>query len=209
MNRGAIAIAGAAIAVVSFAIGRATAPGTPVLSVQRVARVVLPGKTAPNPPDDALRVCETKLALAEGILRAQEHDKVGDPVPFPDDLPEQFRPDAFEEAVRRALDKCAPAGGLALHHVDCSEYPCMVFFRQDRGSYNHAAESLGQCALWKEQFGPSATSGNGHFMTDAGIVEYSYASPMPDDQWWGDENLGKRVGLRGDSGREQLMADVV
>ncbi len=208
MNRGAIAIAAAAIATVSFAIGRATVPPPRRASPERTRPISSAlEKREPEPTGDALRQCETKLSLAEGILRAQEHEKIGDPVPFPDDLPEHYRPEGFEDAVRHVLDECAPTS-VALHHVDCSEYPCMVFFRQPRGSYNHAMESLGECTLWTEQFGRSATSGNNHFITDAGIVEYSYASPMPGDQWLGDENLGKRVELRAESGREQLMADV-
>ena len=205
MRRVAAASAFVAIAVVSFAVGRKSAPGAVVERTAPVVPVVSERK-APDRSDDALRECESRVALAEGLLRAQEHEKVGDRVPFPDDLPPQYTPAGFEDAVRRALAAC-PSSGLEVRRVDCSEFPCMMFFGQARGSYNHAIEGFSKCDAWREQFpGQWLGGGNDLFMTDHGIVEYSYAAPAPED-FVSDENVGKRQSLRATEGRSQMMAD--
>jgi hypothetical protein len=206
MNRAAIAIAGAAIAVVSFAIGRGTAPPARAPALQRAESMGLArDQPATDCSDDALRACERKLALAEAVFRSQEHDKVGDPVPFPDGLAPQYTPDGFEDAVRAALADCDSP--LELGHVDCSEFPCLAFFRPGAVSYGHQADALWKCDAWSEQFSSSAGGGNDMFMTANGMVEYTYISPTPGVVAF-DENLGKRLRARGTDGKAQVMADV-
>src|SRR4029077_4055585 len=56
-------------------------------------------------------------------------------------------------------------------------------------------------------FSSTAGGGNNMLMTDAGLVEYSYISPTPTAMAF-DENAGKRVALRGDEGKAELMAEV-
>jgi hypothetical protein len=171
MNRVAIAIAGAAVAVVSFAIGRATRPTTPARVAERTKPVVYAREVPePDPADDALRECETKLSLAEGILRAQEHEKLGDPVPFPADLPPQYRPEGFEHAIRAALAACDRLGDVELSHVDCSEFPCLAFFRPAPPSYGHQLDALWKCDALNDEFSSEAGGGNNMLMTDAGLV---------------------------------------
>ncbi len=137
MRRMAIVVGCAAIAVASFTIGRATAPTAPAPIVRAtVPSVPAVGRSKATRPDDALQVCERRLALAEGVLRAKERAEIGDPVPFPDGVPPQYTPDGFASALNEALEAC-PGTGLALAHVDCSEFPCMAFFTQPRGRMNH------------------------------------------------------------------------
>ena len=211
MNRVAVAIAGAAIAVAAFMVGRATVPNAPVPVAHRAARIVVPGKPALVPPDDALRECETKLAFAQGVLHAQEHAKIGDPVPFPEDLPLQYTPAGFEDAVRDAMRLC-PDSGLHLARVDCSEYPCMAFFTQPEHAWNHALDDLRGCDAWRDRFGKGGGQGNSSFMTDGGIVEYSMVSVAtvdPDANWFDhDENASTRWTNRYEQGKEALMAEL-
>jgi hypothetical protein len=187
-------------------VGRTTAPNAPVSAVQRAA---MPGKPEADPPDDALRECEAKLAFASGILRAQEHEKIGDPVPFPDGLAPQYGPEGFEDAVSEAMRAC-PDSGLHLARVDCSEYPCMAFFTQPENSWNHAIEDLRSCAAWRDQFGKMGGQANDSFMTDDGVVEFSMASVSAEQELgeMGDQNSTTRWTNRLDQGKQALMAEL-
>jgi hypothetical protein len=193
----------------AFALGRASAPVPPTLNTQPLVRSArgVPTEPALDEPDDELRECQTRLALAQGVLEAQEHEKVGDPVPFPDDLPPQYRPDGFEDAVRRVLDACA-ATGLELGHVDCTEFPCIAFFRPSAVSYGQQIRALGSCDGWQRVFERWSGGSNDLFMTDDGVMEYSYTAPTPDGVELDPQNEFKRFVLRGTAGAEQLMADV-
>jgi len=143
------------------------------------------------------------LALAVGILESQERERTGTPVTFPPDVPRQYTPEGFESAVREALAAC-PDAGVAFAHVDCSEFPCLAFFSQPSGTYNHGADRLQECSSWTDRFEASGQA-NSRFMTDEGLREYSMLSPRPSGAV-SDENAGKRWQARLQQGEEELMA---
>jgi len=206
MNRRAIASAGVAIAAVSFAMGRATVPAAPEAAVERAKPIVFaPDQPANDPSEDALRACETKLALAEAVFRAQEHDKVGDPVPFPDGLAPQYTPEGFEDAVRDTMRAC-PRPARRLARVDCNEFPCMAFFVHDQGADE---EDVSPCERWTELFGPMGGMATDQFVTKDGLVGFSMQSVAPiDAEPSFDPNNQLRWTKRLEEGKAQLMADV-
>ena len=208
MSRVAIAIAAAALAVVSFAIGRATVSAVPAPAVERFRPVFSAREVAEfDPPDDALRVCETKLALAEAVFRAQEHEKVGDPVPFPDGLAPQYRPDGFEDAVRDTMRAC-PRPARRLARIDCNEFPCMAFFVHDQGADDQNVE-IPPCDRWTELFGKVGGMASDQFITDNGLVGFSMQSVAPIEvEPSFDANNQLRWTKRLEEGKAQLMAEV-
>lgn len=77
--------------------------------------------------DENARLKE-KLARALSELRAFEHEemkKAGDAVPWPKDVPEEFR----EEGVKRAIQDAIRAAGLKgeIASIDCTEFPCAAY----------------------------------------------------------------------------------
>ncbi len=152
--------------------------------------------------EDDLATCEQQLEFASGVISAQIEEKVGTPVPFPDDIPRQYTADGFEAAVRSALAQCDTVG-LEIARIDCSEFPCMAYFSQPEGTYNHGAGALRECDGWRSHFNSGGQS-NAGFMTDNGYVEYSMLSPYPIsvDR---DENASTRWSARLEEGRAWLM----
>ncbi len=172
---------------------RSAAPGTVV--EQESAPVVASSA-------DALAACEKQLALVTSIMDAQVTERVGTPVSFPDDLPEPYTYAGFEPAVRNAVESCDSS--LELAHIDCSEFPCMAFFSQPRGSMNHAVGALRACHVWRQTFRDHGGQANSRFMTDEGLVEYSVAVPRPADSDF-DDNASKRWHSRLEEGEAALM----
>lgn len=142
------------------------------------------------------------LALASEIIDAGMREHTGAPEVFPPDLLPQYTADGFEAAVLGAMEDC-PDISVALVHVECSEFPCMAFFSQPLGTYNHALGALLSCAAWRNSF-DSSGSANASFMTEGGPVEYSMAAPRPTGFDF-DDNAQIRWKYRYDQGRAFLM----
>jgi hypothetical protein len=197
--------------IAAFLIGRWSAPSPapaspsqPALSAERPPQPII--ERSPALPDtsceEELAATKQRLALAEGIIDAQIEAQTGTPVAFPEDLEPQYTPEGFEQAVREAMEDC-PDIEVELAFTDCSEFPCMAYFSQPEGGYNHAIGKLRSCASWRERFDMGGQA-NHSFMTDAGKVEYSMASPRPPG-WTGDDNDNTRWSFRLEQGRAQLM----
>lgn len=189
--------------LLGFVLGRASVePPAPVSTPQPAPRVAVREIPARHADDDALTECRQQLAVASGLLLAQERAKLGDPVAFPADVPPQYRSDRFEQEVRDALADC-PDAELELAHVDCSEFPCMAFFAQPEGSMAHAVYALRRCDAWKERFEGSNMS-TARFRTTDGYREWSMVGPSPDSEVT-TENKSVRWNLRRDEGKQVLM----
>lgn len=140
------------------------------------------GRTAGPPPavdacppcdDGDLASCQQQLAVATGILDAQQREAVGTPVPFPDDLPDAYRPETFEANVRRGLQEC-PGTGLELAFVDCSEYPCFAWFGGDD------VWALRRCPWWAERYtNPAIDQASGSLITATGERRYTGLGERP------------------------------
>ncbi len=108
MSRGATIILASLALAIGFAAGRGTAPRPDAAPAPPAASRVATDAPRPAPiPDDrceeALAAAEQRLALATGIIDAQVAERSGEPVPFPEDLPDQYLPGGFEAAVLHAL----------------------------------------------------------------------------------------------------------
>ncbi len=103
---------------------------------QRVVRVADGPAPASGAPAGAATSTEEELArlraenealrfenaLVKGNLTAHE----GQPMAWPDDLPERLRPDGFAAMVEAAV---ADVEGVELVEVDCAEFPCIGVLR--------------------------------------------------------------------------------
>jgi hypothetical protein len=140
------------------------------------------------------------------VLDAQERERVGVPVPFPEGLPPIYTAAGFEGAVRQALAEC-PDAEVRLAKVDCSEYPCFALFSQPRGGMNHSVDGLARCPGWTSRFtNPMHGQANSSFMTDDGPAEWSLLAPTPEGVEDADpENAGKRWEVRRDEAVQALM----
>jgi hypothetical protein len=79
----------------------------------------------PEPTDPHVRELTVAIGLATERLRgirAALRDIVGDPVPFPDDLPEAYRP----EGVRALAAEALSDPKFQVLGVHCEEYPCLI-----------------------------------------------------------------------------------
>jgi hypothetical protein len=194
----------------AFAIGRATAP----VPVAKPMAPIAPRDAAARLPDgssdDSLQDCKRRLAFAQRVLEANEQPPYEGPVPFPDDLGPEFRPEGFDNAVNKVLQSC-PDLELHLSHADCSEYPCMAFFTQPEGSWNQAVDELRACDAWQSTFGRTGGTANGSFMTDHGVVEYGMLAGNPydeNDPPARDNNAWTRFMDRVDQGKQRLMTQL-
>jgi hypothetical protein len=86
---------------------------------------VILARSCPEEVVTRVRVAEAQRTFHEEqlrALRAEEMAIMGAPAPFPEDLPQAFRPDNVERELARLLDS-------RVHRVaasDCDEYPCLV-----------------------------------------------------------------------------------
>lgn len=192
MKRVAVAVGCVLLAAALYIAVRPPAPTETPVATRAERRIVK--RIHRDAPNDA---------LAGAAPDARERAEVGTPVPFPDHLPPQYRPEGFEAAVNAALEAC-PDRTLDLVHIDCTEFPCMAFFMKDGRWNNQAMNELRACEGWSSRFegGGQASSG---FMTDEGFVEYSMASPAPPGSNF-DENATKRWDARRTQGEGDLMA---
>ncbi len=207
MKRVLIASIAALALAFGFVLGRASAPhpelptaDTPEPTDRTVVQRV--EVAAGTDCEDELAALQQRLELAEGIIDAQITAQVGTPQPFPDELEPQYREDGFEAAVLEALEDC-PEAGIELAFVDCAEFPCMAFFSQPSGRYNHGVATLRNCESWRASFDGGGQA-NGNFMTDKGVMEYSLASPRPSGTRW-DDDAGARWTYRMEEGKRRLM----
>lgn len=94
----------------------------------------------------ALRICEQGAAsLYEEVY--------GKPRKWDADVPDEFRPEAFEKRVRDAVARCTPS--FDLEDIDCSEPPCLAVLRENEGgNWN---DFVNECVEWYEAYGNSVT----------------------------------------------------
>lgn len=99
----------------------------------RVVRVQVPEGSDPAQREQVLvdeigrlRAELEAAKLGRDLTRGQLETHQGTPQPWPDDLPDVYRQDAFEAAVEEAL-KEQPFGDLEV--LDCSEFPCFAVIR--------------------------------------------------------------------------------
>lgn len=73
-----------------------------------------------------LRAKLAEVEFTHAVARGQLLAEQGEPLPWPEDLAEYLRPDAFETMIR---ENVATIPGLTVHSIDCSEFPCIAALR--------------------------------------------------------------------------------
>lgn len=71
-------------------------------------------------------------------------------VDFPQDGPDQLRPDGFHRLLEQVMEQCKDQG-LSLRDVDCSEYPCVAWTQWNTAANNRF--DLSRCKPWHDAFG--------------------------------------------------------
>jgi len=143
---------------VGFAIGRLVAPDREAAEEQ----VVDAGKEGTSTGETVAAASflqqrvthlEDELARQQQHKAALAHELFGDPIPWPERIPEQYRTAVFEENVRSALEACAADIGIA--GFECDEPPCLAMFR---GGEEGWLEKLVQsCPSWIDVYGNTAS----------------------------------------------------
>lgn len=150
--------------------------------------------------NDALTECRNTLDATEAFVEMQERERLGQPTPFPDELPEAFRPETFEANVEQAVEAC---GVSPPEMVECTEYPCYVVF-----AGLESRNQLKSCEWWNARYPqPGITYASGSIFTESGqrhyelIGEWAPGVPIP----MGSDNYGKRFQHRREELRLELM----
>ena len=95
-----------------------------------------PARIAPQPPAE-----ESFRAASPGMGPDQ-------PLPFPNNAPEQYTPKGFEKVAFQAAKDCGM--GLEVIAVDCSEFPCIAWTKATDSTVTHF--SMEGCGPWAEAF---------------------------------------------------------
>jgi hypothetical protein len=181
-------------------------PERPPATRVRVAR-----SAGADPSDPATLQAENAALRAElaatharaAMLSGQLHTYQGEPQPWTDDIPEAFRPDAFEAAIRRALGELG--NPEALVSLDCSEYPCLALFSLPDGDTRERAGAIAEAvgAEFPEDANASMrvskSDDDGAVTTLAGL---SLTPPGDDPR---DDEIQARLGHRMESAVEGLV----
>lgn len=150
--------------------------------------------------NDGLRL-QSKMAIGQA-----EHYE-GVPQPWSDDVPASFRPDAFTDAMREAVEGIEDA---ELLDVDCEEFPCVAVIRSttDREDWARAideglpdAGALGFEGEVGKSIWAHGTRG------DEGEVRLAGVAFVPKDQY--DEDAHQRTDFRTGQLLEDISGDVL
>ncbi len=168
------------VLVVGFAIGRLVAPDREAVEEQD-GDAGEEGNATGEPVAAASFLQQRVTSLEDELVRQQQHkaalarELFGDPIPWPETVPERYRAAIFEENVRSALEACAAGVGIA--GFECDEPPCLAMFRG--GEEGWWEELVQSCPDWIDAYGNTASITGG--MVDcpgSGTERYSILGPM-------------------------------
>ncbi len=166
----------------------AVAPAAPAPS--KVVKVLREDCDCPEPEEQVTR-CEREVALRDRVIESLERDLYGEPIRWPEELPERFAPEFFEREVPRILEECGARESLV--DIDCEEPPCIVMLRP-----GEEMSSLSQCAAWNDTYGATVSMAMGKVECMDGSEE-RYVSMSPYWEGLGEqeqENYATRMGAR-------------
>jgi hypothetical protein len=131
------------------------------------------------------RRCAAAVAERLAEIDAVRRTAYGDPVPFPDDLDPEFRPDAVQARARAVATECGDTG-VKLLDIDCSEFPCLMVWDVSRMSHDWDGGWLGidrTCPTWSSAYDSRDIEGSAELLKDANGTDLSIAviAPYPRD----------------------------
>jgi len=116
-------------------------------------------KPGPEPRPDPAPPALRSLTPAEKVRRRHAAEDALDimldgptepePIEWPNDVPEAYRPENFRKTVLQILNDCSVPAELV--KVECDEPPCIAALRL--GDEPAEREILGDCPLWQETYG--------------------------------------------------------
>lgn len=126
-----------------------------------------PGTVAADGDLQALRdrvgELENELKMARAATELYERELFGDPIPWPETIPEPFQPGVFQRAMQDVMQDCE----AELVGFECDEPPCIAMLRNDDPGY--LGPLVERCLGWVEQFGDRSSGlhtnidcGDGH-----------------------------------------------
>jgi len=140
---------------------------------------------------------ENELRMARAAKELYERELFGDPIAWPETIPEEFQPGVFQRAVQEAMEDCE----AALVGFECEEPPCIALLRNDDPEFSGPFTE--RCPGWVEQFGDRSSGMHTHIDCGDGRSERVHmVSPSPYGTLIDDEddeartNYGKRRRLR-------------
>ncbi len=142
-------------------------------------------------PEEGLTRCEREVALRDRVIESLERDLYGEPIDWPEEVPERFDPAFFEREVPRILEDCGASESLV--EIDCEEPPCIVMLRP-----GEEMSLLSQCAAWNDTYGSTISMATGKVDCPSGTEE-RYVSMSPYWEGLGEqeqENYATRMGAR-------------
>ena len=99
---------------------------------------------------------EQQLAFQSFVLDSVRAQREGKPLQWTDSVPDRYRKEAVEKAVRDSLDQCHVDADFM--GIDCSEPPCIAQIRPRAEDPQQAwLSSLMACAPWKDLYGEAAS----------------------------------------------------
>ncbi len=165
---------------VGFAIGRLVAPEREAEEGPAGDAGASQDKTVATPSFLQQRV----TSLEEDLARQQQHKAVlareiyGDPLAWPETLPERYRTTIFEENVRSAVTACA--AGVEIAGFECDEPPCLAMFRG--GEEGWWEELVHSCPGWIGVYGSDTSVIDGWVNCQGGRTErYAILGPVAPD----------------------------
>ncbi len=111
---------------------------------------------------EALRLAENQCQRREEAWEMEKSLLVGVPISWNSpNIPESLHPDAVGDSLQKALRECTNISG-AQFHLDCSEFPCMLWARPNNGGSplvegNDPIETLSSCGAWNYRRGLMST----------------------------------------------------
>jgi anti-sigma factor RsiW len=151
---------------------------------------------------DQLESARIRGTLTRGQLESHE----GVPQPWPEELSEVYRPEAFEAALEAALEE-VPFGDLEV--LDCSEYPCVAVVRSHKTGDDWRAPLDDITQLLKDAAEGDRTGVIQH-LSGVGIngQEHRFAGlSVGPDGMGEDPDLLQRAGFRIESAIEGLLEE--
>lgn len=131
--------------------------------------------TAPSFMQQRVNSLEDELALQQQRRATLGRALFGDPIPWPEAIPELYRTAAFEANVGSALEACA--SGVEVAGFECDEPPCLAMFRG--GEEGWLEELVQSCPSWIEVYGNTARITGGTVdCAGSGTERYAILGPM-------------------------------
>ncbi len=155
--------------------------------------------------NEQLEAARFHQAMAKGQLASHE----GTPQPWPDDLPEALRPDAFSAAVAAAMEGF---DDLELVSVECDEFPCFAVIESNNRTeeWGDQLDAVGErlSDAYKETLGTDDV-GTGHWRSHYGEdgVDVRIEGMVLGTPEMADDDTKTRTSFRVDSTMKDLAED--